>query len=312
MVRRALERQLAAVADGNGGAACALATPAGQASLAAAVPGSTCEHAISVLSANLPSKLKAALRSVQVKKVDVSGENAIVRYTVATGARANLRGFFAPGPAPTTLKKQPNGRWKISSAPSGLLCPPASGSGMPDASALISIADRYRPPPDALLACVGQQPILGGELSHWLQIAEIGSKLSGTASVNTPRSLMPGSMDFLIKARWYIAEASALHITVTGVDVRRRLEQDRRAQFSQERKYKAFLKEVGETVADIQFRVRVSLLAERLGARFHVTGTGLAPVQRLNHDVGATWKVLTYCRRAYTVAGDCGHPLGSR
>jgi hypothetical protein len=309
-VRRTVERQLAAVANTNGAVACGLATRTGQASLAKAVPGLTCERAISVVSHNLPFGLKAALRAAKIKNVNVSGENATVRYTVPASEQGDLTGSSVPASTLMTLRKQQNGIWKVSSAPIGL-CPEESGSGPLVASRLVPLPDRYSPPTDALVACVGQQPILGGEVSHWLKIAEIGVKLSGTARVNPPRTLLPGTTDFLLKARWYIAEASALHIAITSAEVSRRLQQDRRTTYPSEQAYKAFLKETGETVADIEYRVRVSLLAERLQARFHIVGSGLAPQRRLDHRLAATWKALTYCRPAYAVAADCGHMLGS-
>jgi hypothetical protein len=311
MVRRAVERQLAAVANANGAVACGLANPAGQASLAKAVPGLTCERAISVVSHNLPFGLKAALRAAKIKNVDVSGENATVRYTVLASEQRDLTGSPVRESALMTLRKQQNGIWKVSSAPIDL-CPQGSASGPLVASGLVPLPDRFGPPTDALVACVGQQPILGGELSHWLKIAEIGAKLSGTTRVNPPRTLLPGTTDFLLKARWYIAEASALHIVITSAEVSRGLQQDRRTTYPSKQEYKAFLKETGETVADIQYRVRVSLLAQRLQARFHIVGSAVASQRRLDHRLAATWKALTYCRPAYAVAADCGHMLGSR
>jgi hypothetical protein len=113
-VKQTMTRELKSAADGDGATACSLATPSGQAKLARAVPGSTCEQVISLLSQRLPSQVKEGLRSAEIKKVTVNGDTATVQDADITSARGNLGGFLQPGSPPTILTKQPDGTWKIS------------------------------------------------------------------------------------------------------------------------------------------------------------------------------------------------------
>lgn len=108
-----LTRAFHALATGDGATVCALATPAGQKSLAAAVPGSTCTKVVNLVSAHLTGSQKAALGSVQVKNVSVHGREATVRAADIASRHGSFRGFLSAKSAPTKLQKQSNGSWKI-------------------------------------------------------------------------------------------------------------------------------------------------------------------------------------------------------
>jgi hypothetical protein len=113
-VKQSLTRELAALADGDGATACSLATAAGQARLEQAVSGASCERVVKLLAERLPAQVKAGLRSAQINKVTVNGDTATVQDADITSTRGSLSGFLQPGSAPTVLKKQPDGTWKIS------------------------------------------------------------------------------------------------------------------------------------------------------------------------------------------------------
>ena len=108
-----LTRAFHALATGDGATVCGLATPGGQKSLAAAVPGSTCEKVVNLVSAHLTSSQKAALGSVQVKNISVHGAVATVRAADIRSKHGSFRGFLSAKSAPTKLQKQSNGSWKI-------------------------------------------------------------------------------------------------------------------------------------------------------------------------------------------------------
>jgi len=108
-----LTRAFHALATGDGATICALATPAGQRSLASAVPGSSCAKVIKLVSAHLTSAQKAALGSVHIKNVSVTGRVATIRARDIVSRQGSLRGFLSAKSAPTRLRKQSDGTWKI-------------------------------------------------------------------------------------------------------------------------------------------------------------------------------------------------------
>ena len=114
MVRQTVTRALHALATGDGATLCSLATRSGQASLAGAVPGSSCARVIQLVSARLSPSLKSALTSVEVGSVTIHGDRASVPDTSLTSSHGSLQGFLQAGSAPTLLSRQPDGSWKIS------------------------------------------------------------------------------------------------------------------------------------------------------------------------------------------------------
>ena len=108
-----LTRAFHALATGDGATICALATPAGQRSLASAVHGASCAKVISLVSAHLTPAQKAALGSVHIRSVSVTGREATIRAGDIVSGRGSLRGFLSAKSAPTRLRRQSDGSWKI-------------------------------------------------------------------------------------------------------------------------------------------------------------------------------------------------------
>lgn len=113
-VKHTLTTVFHALASGDGKTLCSLATPQGRQRLAAALPHTSCAGIVKLVTAHLSHAQKAALASIQIKKVTVHGSVATVSDTAITSTRGSLAGFIQPGSAPTTLTKQPDGSWKIS------------------------------------------------------------------------------------------------------------------------------------------------------------------------------------------------------
>jgi hypothetical protein len=119
-------------------------------------------------------------------------------------------------------------------------------------------------------------------------------------------SLASEVMPFLIRSYWYEAQAALSHVVVTEAQVRREFERDKRRQFHSERAFRRFLEQTRQTVGDILFRVRVSLIDRRLLEQF---GGHQAALDRV---VANGFKPTTSCRRPYSVATVCGHTIGPR
>jgi hypothetical protein len=113
-VKSTLKRAFHAVATGDGPGFCSLATPAGQKTLANAIPNASCATVIRKVSTQLSAAQKAALNSVQIKKVKITGSQATVSASDITSTSGSLKGFLQPGSAPSVLTKQSDGSWKIS------------------------------------------------------------------------------------------------------------------------------------------------------------------------------------------------------
>lgn len=103
-----------ALAAGDGATLCGLATPAGQRTLASALPHSNCANVIKLVSLHLTAAEKAALQSVKIKKVTINGDHATVSDADLTSSRGSLKGFIRSGSAPTRLTRQSDGSWKLS------------------------------------------------------------------------------------------------------------------------------------------------------------------------------------------------------
>jgi predicted anti-sigma-YlaC factor YlaD len=113
-IKQTLTRAFRALARGDGATMCSLATPAGQKTLASAVPHSSCASVISLVAAHLSAAQKAGLSSVRIKNVTLHGNHASVSDADLSAAHGTLKGFLQPGSAPTQLTKESDGSWKIS------------------------------------------------------------------------------------------------------------------------------------------------------------------------------------------------------
>jgi hypothetical protein len=143
---------------------------------------------------------------------------------------------------------------------------------------------------DWRVALVGTQPITVSLYRHWEHVAH---RESPRDSAKRRRSTV---MSFLIGDFWIIGEAQERGIRVSYKQVDRALERQRRATFPSEREFKRFLRQNGETVADLKFRLRIELLTQKL-----------MPVI----DLGAfdsKWRAQTLCAVGFSVH-DCGGTL---
>jgi parvulin-like peptidyl-prolyl isomerase len=81
------------------------------------------------------------------------------------------------------------------------------------------------------------------------------------------QSLSGQVMDFLIKAYWYQATASKLHINLTNAQVQKAFQTEKKQEFPTSTAFTSFLKQTGQTMQDILFRVRVNEIYKKLLAR---------------------------------------------
>jgi hypothetical protein len=126
------------------------------------------------------------------------------------------------------------------------------------------------------------------------------------------RSLESQVMDFLIRADWHSAEGRDRHITVTSKEVMRAFAQYKREAYPKPGAFERFLKESGQTISDVLFRVRVNLIYQRLIAQFQARlklGPNAAQ-SAVDRAAREHWRPLTYCQKSYTTF-DCAHTFGA-
>jgi hypothetical protein len=111
-------------------------------------------------------------------------------------------------------------------------------------------------------------------------------------------------LGFLITERWYQAYAQQLGITVSAAQVNASLAKQRKASFSSASEYQQFLKDEGETQADILLRTRISLVLAQLEKRVKGAKTAAAAEKQVDATVKRLYGAKTLCAPAYVMA-DC-------
>lgn len=205
-------------------------------------------------------------------------------------------------------------------------CPPSAASsssaGVAPAPATPAAAAGAEPAPGQTLACVGAEAIAGATYSHWLTVAKKGTEpspkqrhpLSEAELREQTLSLRKEVLGFLISSDWVEGEAKDLGVGVSAAEVRKEFDHIRGAQFHKRREFEAFLRESGQTVADLLYRVELNMLSERIQKHVVAGRRSASSKQRaLSRFVKAfkgKWEAQTYCASEYDVA-DCGHVQGS-
>jgi foldase protein PrsA len=87
------------------------------------------------------------------------------------------------------------------------------------------------------------------------------------ACVKSYTQYRSAALEQLVAAEWIKGEASSRHLSVTPADVNKTFQQQKTQAYPKDADYQAFLKQSGETQADILETVKVTLLANKLSAQ---------------------------------------------
>lgn len=136
---------------------------------------------------------------------------------------------------------------------------PAFLAALLTAAVLAGPASAQTDPP---VAYVGTTAITQGAFDHWMVVAARSS--GGTTDVPAQgskrwKALRQQVMQFLISAEWITGEAARREVRAGAAAVQRRFEQTRDVSFPKRGQFRKFLREMGMTVADIRFRVRLDM-----------------------------------------------------
>jgi foldase protein PrsA len=83
-------------------------------------------------------------------------------------------------------------------------------------------------------------------------------------------------LDFLIRSYWYQADAASQKIKVTDKQIQQAFQVAKQAQFPTDTQFQNFLKQTGQTLQDILYRVRVNQIYKKLLAKAGSTVTPAA------------------------------------
>jgi foldase protein PrsA len=130
--------------------------------------------------------------------------------------------------------------------------------------------------PGNAVATVDGDSIPRAEYSHWLGVftkeaAQQAQSQQGAAKP-TAAQLRENTLRFLISARWLDGEASDQGLKVSGADVKKSLEDQKKQGFPKAGDYERYLKASGQSNGDVLQRVRVTLLSSKLSSK--VAGSG--------------------------------------
>lgn len=189
-------------------------------------------------------------------------------------------------------------------------CPPSQSAPEGIQPSVPSPTDLLAAPPEEVVVCVGPQAITGVVFSHWVSVARDGENGSKhRAPPKVAKVIIDEVMGFLISSDWVLGEAAALNIHISEARVRHEFDRIRGRQFPKRREFETFLRQSGQTVADLLLRVRLNLLATRI--RRHVLAGHRGPggahaLTRFVHAFRRKWMAQTYCVPRYATT-DCGH-----
>jgi hypothetical protein len=200
-------------------------------------------------------------------------------------------------------------------------CPPSSTSPESAPPTTSPLTNPLSPAPEQIVACVGSQSITGATFSHWAGVAGRSEEPSPKAVQTASKHHAPSAgevinqvMGFLISSDWVLGEATDLNIHVSEGEVRHTFDHIRNQQFPKKREFKTFLKQSGQTVADLLFRVRLNITSMRIQKHVLAGHRGAHSQQRalsrFVHDFTVKWMAQTYCDPGYAVT-DCGHVQAS-
>lgn len=230
------------------------------------------------------------------------------RHAVLAVAAALLCALALSSPASSSAR--------VHAAAAGTCPPPPPAPALPaGASSPPALAPAIPAPADVILACVGAAPITGATFDHWAMVARKSDEPEhhGKHHVKTPALPVPEAikevMGFLISSDWVIDEAARLGISLSEATVRRHFEHIRHQQFHHRREFRRFLRNSGQTVADLLLRVRLNMLSEAIQKRVAGSAKGAQAKQRALSEFikgfKVRWQAQTICVAAFTVI-DCG------
>jgi peptidylprolyl isomerase len=180
------------------------------------------------------------------------------------------------------------------------------------------IATQYPLPSASLdaattVAAVNGRGIPRAEFDHWLEVYARGQ----SPPVNIPSPGEPAYfaalgqvMGFLLGGAWSEQEAAWRHISVTAAESQAELTKERHTQFKTVAAWQHFLSTTGQTVADLELRIRLNLLSKKIQAEIVSGVRGSSAQQAALSEFATQFRAhlmpLTQCASGFVVQ-DCAN-----
>jgi hypothetical protein len=111
-------------------------------------------------------------------------------------------------------------------------------------------------------------------------------------------SLRNEALDYLIRAQWVEQLARSKQVVVSDHEVMHEFRTSKRSEFQSDADFRRFLRDTGQTVADILFRVRVNVTAQKLAVH--------SDLNQLENEQRKLYRPKTLCSRYYRIP-DCAN-----
>jgi len=197
----------------------------------------------------------------------------------------------------------------------------------------------------AVVVQVGASPITGAMYDHWMAIGAATVEMpapggpvpkpvayepptfsacvahthaSATKSTTTAQlkakckktyeGIQSRILDFLITGYWLRGEAAEQHASVSQAEVRKKFEEERRANYSTAASFRRLQEVSRQTVPDLTFAVETRMLSAKLLEKFTKTHSheksDQATIAAFNRSIRSKWVPRTDCAPTYVVP-DC-------
>jgi hypothetical protein len=205
----------------------------------------------------------------------------------------------AAGPAPATAVVVQVGATPINGAVyDHWMTIGAATVDMPKPGALMPNPIAYEPP--QFTACV----------AHLLKAAPRSTTTAQLTAKckKTYQGIQNRILNFLITGYWLRGEAAEQHTSVTEPEVRKKFEEEKRANYPTAASFRKLQEASRQTVPDLMFAVETQMLSAKLLEQFTKAHphekSEQATITAFNNSIRSTWARKTSCRRGYVVK-DC-------
>jgi hypothetical protein len=155
-------------------------------------------------------------------------------------------------------------------------------------------------------------PIVVAERAIPVETLERWERAAARAGLRSRREARLQAAEHMIQSEWIRGEAALRGITVSREQVLRAFRAQRRQAFPRYRDFTRFLRQSGQTRADLLFRVRIDMYSARI--RRQVLAGARGPVRqerrldRFVREFRAYWQARTQCLPRYHVKHSCAPP----
>ena len=162
----------------------------------------------------------------------------------------------------------------------------------PASGAAVAAPELNRDIPAGAVATVGEASIPKSDFEHWATAASTAQRSLSESKVRDQ------AMEFLISSEWLRQEAQRRGITATPEEVRAEFNRQRRQSFPKDSDYRKFLSTSGQTEDDFLYRVKLSVLTNKLQ---EMAGQDNMALDAFVAGYEKRYRAATWCATGYVI-----------